>query len=110
VESTPQHFHGQLRALDETTKSPGWNMPALWRVQVYRMTSVRDVMEYLLSVQGKPRSQQPLGGIVVEDVDCFARGIVNNGEQTSGEMTTEQLMTMTQIRKFTFHVYTRLQD
>lgn len=110
VESTPQHFNGQLRALDETTKSPSWNMPALRRVQVYRMASVRDVMEYLLSVHGKPPSQQPVGGIVVEDVDCFARGIANSGEQTSGEITTEQLMTMTQIRKYTLYVHTRLQD
>jgi hypothetical protein len=99
VESTPQHFEEQLRALDETTKSPSWNKPALRRVQVYRMASVQDVMEYLLSVQGKPPNQQPRGGIVVEDVDCFARGIGNSGEQTSSEITTEQLMTMTHIRK-----------
>jgi hypothetical protein len=63
------------------------------------MASVRDVMAYLLSVQGRCPSQQPVGGIVVEDVDCFARGIVNSGEPTSGELTTAQLMTMTQIRK-----------
>jgi lipase chaperone LimK len=100
VESIPQDYYGQLCALNETTKSPSWNNPALRRVQVYRMASVRDVVEYLLSVQGKPPNQQPLGGIVVDDVDCFARGIVNSGEQTSGEITTEQLMTMTHIRKY----------
>jgi hypothetical protein len=99
VESMPQDLYGQLRVLDESIKSPRWNKPALRRVQVHRMTSVRDVMEYLLSVQGRPPSQQPVGGIIVEDVDCFARGIMNSGEPTSGELTTEQLMTVTQIRK-----------
>lgn len=99
VESMPQDLYCQLRALDESTQSPRWNKPALRRVQVHHMASVRDVMAYLLSVQGTPPSQRPVGGIVVEDVDCFAMGIANSGEPTSSELTTEQLMTLTQICK-----------
>ena len=99
VESTTQDLFGQLCALNESTKSPRWNKAALRRVQVHHMASVRDVMEYMLSVQARPPSQQPVGGIIVEDVDCFARGIVNSGEPTPGDLTTEQLMTVTQICK-----------
>ena len=100
VQSSPQDFHGQLRALQQQqpsgskTNATTWNKRALRRIQVHRMATIREVMEYLLSIQGKTTNQQPLGGIIVEDLDCFARG-----GNSSGELSTQHLMTMTQLRK-----------
>jgi len=102
VESSPQDFYGQLRALQSNpyNKPPtsSWNKTALRRIQVHRMASIRDVLDFLLSVQGK--SSCPMGGIIVEDLDCFVRG---NNNSTS-ELSTEQLMTMTQISKYSYFV------
>lgn len=99
VESSPIDFYGQLRALQETTfhnNTPSWNKTALRRIQVHRMTSVRDIMEFLLSVQGNNNNIR--GAIIIQDLHVFVRG--SNCSFRTGDLTTEQLMTMTQIRKY----------
>ena len=97
-ESLPLDFYGQLRALqqsnhaEEPNKTTSWNKAALRRIQVHRMSSICNVMEYLLSFQG--RNENPMSAIIVEDLDIFVRG-----DASCGDLTTEQLMLMTQTRK-----------
>jgi hypothetical protein len=102
VESSPPlDFYGQLRALQQQQENDAsnnnnntWNKAALRRIQVHRMATIRDVMEYLLNIQ----SNYPMGGIILQDLDVFVKG--NSATSNANEeLSTEQLMTMTQICK-----------
>lgn len=100
VQDESLDFYGQLRALQSTNndKTPTWNKAALKRIQVHRMASIRNVMEFLLSLSSNNKSS-PVGSIVLQDLDVFVRGN-NNANGTGEELSTEQLMTMTQICKY----------
>ena len=48
-----------------------WNPAILRRIQVHHIAHVRDVMEYLLTIQGKTAAEQPWGGIFLDDLDVL---------------------------------------
>jgi hypothetical protein len=101
VESSPPlDFYGRLRALQQetTTKNTSscWNMQALRRIQVHRVTSIAQVLEFLLSIHTNDKCSCT-GGILIQDLDVLIRG--SNQNHHHCDLTTAQLMTMTQICK-----------
>jgi len=62
--------------LPSSNNNNTWNPAILRRIQVHHVVSVRDVLEYLLTVQGKPAAEQTYGGIIVDDLDILCE---NNG-------------------------------
>jgi hypothetical protein len=51
---------------------PDWDPELLGRIEVRHVSSLRQVLHYLLSVQGKPVHEQPLGAIILDDLDVLA--------------------------------------
>lgn len=99
--SPPLDFYSRLRALQQETTtqktSSCWNMQALRRIQVHRVTSIAQVLEFLLSIQTSDKCHCT-GGILIQDLDVLIRG--SNQNHHHGDcLTTAQLMTMTQICK-----------
>jgi hypothetical protein len=72
-----QHsFQVQMQQLEQSKAAVSsqhatttWKMDILRRIQVRHVASVREVWEYLLTVQGKPVGEQPWGGIVMDGLD-----------------------------------------
>lgn len=103
-EEASNDFEAQMRAL-EPKQRPSWDADALRRIQVYHVASLWDLMEYLLSLQSKPPNEQPYHGILVDQVDSFARipfcGTTEDGDQSNtsprSELSTQELMSLTQI-------------
>jgi hypothetical protein len=52
-----------------TKGEPIWNPDILARIKVHYVTRLRDLMEYLWSLQSKPLYEQPWGGIIIDDLD-----------------------------------------
>jgi hypothetical protein len=77
-----QHsFQVQMQQLEQSKAAvssqhgtTAWKMDILRRIQVRHVTSVREVWEYLLTVQGKPVGEQPWGGILMDNLDVLTGG------------------------------------
>jgi hypothetical protein len=68
-------------------------MDILRRIQVRHVTSVRDVWEYLLTVQGKPVGEQPWGGILMDSLDVLTGGNTATGSTDDHGTRMSQLCT-----------------
>ena len=83
----PKDFEMRWKHItQEPSRTKGWEPQILKRVQVYHVSSLREVLKYLLSVQSKPLREQPSGSIIIDDLDILA----------SSKELSSQLMTMMQ--------------
>jgi hypothetical protein len=76
---SPRWMKNQQHHLDAVSPAPravspllDWDPESLGRIEVRHVSSLRQVLRYLLSVQGKPLHEQPLGAIIVDDLDDLA--------------------------------------
>lgn len=67
-----QHLDAVSPAPRAVSPPPDWDPESLGRIEVRHVSSLRQVLHYLLSVQGKPLHEQPLGAIIVDDLDVLA--------------------------------------
>jgi hypothetical protein len=44
---------------------------AMKRVKIVHVSSLKDIYKYLLTVSSLPIQDQPFGGILIDDIDCF---------------------------------------
>ena len=100
----------QLKALESGPVAESWNEKVLHRIRVYRLSTVGQVLEYLLSIQGQDDTEIPSHGIIVDGIDEMLqahRGSVNDRNSSNnssygpdepdvGFHTTEQLQRMLQ--------------
>lgn len=48
---------------------------ALKRIKIQHVSSLKDIFRYLLTITSLPLEDQPLGGIIIDDVDYFCSSI-----------------------------------
>ena len=66
------------------SSSPSWDEGALSRIQIRRMRDRTDLVRYLATVPLLPPHQQPLKGIVLNDIGSFVLGNVIHGNGGGG--------------------------
>jgi hypothetical protein len=66
-----QQLEQSKAAVSSQHATTAWKMDILRRIQVRHVASVREVWEYLLTVQGKPVGEQPWGGILMDSLDVL---------------------------------------
>jgi hypothetical protein len=94
-ETALQSFQVQIQQLEQSkaaTRHATWKMGILRRIQVRHVVSVREVWEYLLTVQGKPVWEQPWGGILIDSLDILTATTGGPGADDHG-MRMSQLCT-----------------
>jgi hypothetical protein len=69
-----QQLEQSKAAVSSQHATTAWKMDILRRIQVRHVTSVREVWQYLLTVQGKPVGEQPWGGILIDSLDVLTGG------------------------------------
>jgi hypothetical protein len=72
MKNQPHHLDAVSPAPLAVSPLPDWDPESLGRIEVRHVSSLRQVLHYLLSVQGKPLNEQPLGAIIVDDLDDLA--------------------------------------
>jgi hypothetical protein len=90
-----QHsFQAQMQQLEQSKAAvssqhatTAWKMDILRRIQVRHVTSVRDVWEYLLTVQGKPVGEQPWGGILMDSLDVLTAATTGSSDDHGSRMS-----------------------
>jgi hypothetical protein len=74
----PFSFQVQVQQLEQSKHShsnkSGWSPAVLGRIQVRHVSTAREILLYLLTLQGKPVAEQPWGGIVVDSLDLLCSG------------------------------------
>jgi hypothetical protein len=63
-----------------------WEPRVLKRIQVHYVTSARELLHELLSVLGKPLSQQPSRAIVMDDLDLITAATTTTTEQQANSI------------------------
>ena len=69
---------------ESPSSSPSWDEAALSRIQIRRMRDGADLVRYLATVPLLPPHQQPLRGIVLNDIGSFVLGNTGKGDSTGG--------------------------
>ena len=87
-----QDFKAQLRALD--APEPTWNEQGLKRIHVHSLASARDLLEYLLGIQGRADWERPSGCIVIDNIESFV-----TSEEGMQQLSMPEMMKLVQISK-----------
>jgi hypothetical protein len=71
--STPDSpsFCESSRSKKAFVKSDSELCSAMKRIQIQHVSSLKDIFRYLLTITSLPLEDQPLGGIIIDDVDYF---------------------------------------
>jgi hypothetical protein len=96
--TTPQQqgqhsFEAQMQQLEQSkaavsqSTTTAWKMDVLRRIQVRHVVSVREVWEYLLTVQGKPVGEQPWGGILMDSLDVLTAATTGSSDDHGSRMS-----------------------
>lgn len=84
---------------------PKW----LGRIQIQYVSSARQVLHYLLTIPGKPLTKQPIGAILIDDLDLLANHELSPMMQTrtyhaAGLVSLQkQLLSISDSHCFLFH-------
>jgi hypothetical protein len=88
-----QQLEQSKAAVSSQHATTAWKMDILRRIQVRHVTSVREVWQYLLTVQGKPVGEQPWGGILIDSLDVLTGGNSATGSTDDQGTRMSQLCT-----------------
>jgi hypothetical protein len=88
-----QQLEQSKAAVSSQHATTAWKMDILRRIQVRHVTSVREVWEYLLTVQGKPVGEQPWGGILIDSLDVLTGSNSTTGSTDDHGTRMSQLCT-----------------
>ena len=88
-----QQLEQSKAAVSSQHATTAWKMDILRRIQVRHVTSVREVWEYLLTVQGRPVGEQPWGGILIDSLDVLTGGNAATGSTDDHGTRMSQLCT-----------------
>lgn len=75
-----------------------WDEDALTRIEIRHVRNGADLIQYLASISMMPSHQQPLGGIVVDNVAKFVRGAAAS-TSTTGSSSLDSAIALAQICK-----------
>jgi hypothetical protein len=73
---------------------------SLHRVQMHHVTSIHDILHYLLTVAGRPIQQQPVGGILIDQFDHMVFQPTSSPEDAESSM-----IRMSQASMFIFCLF-----
>jgi hypothetical protein len=100
----------KLQALDDAAQlmsasRPTFHKESLRFVRVHHLSSLRDLLQYLLSIQASPSNQQPQSALIVDGIDVFCRASSLGDEQSGAQnMSPSDAMNLIQLSKFNYRL------
>jgi hypothetical protein len=73
---------------------PRFQIAALGRIEIRRIQSVKELFQYLLTIQGKPVHDQPYGAMIIDDMDRLTAGQPTTMMQTSKYILPTRTLTV----------------